>query len=90
MKNNYGSVNRRSTRAESFRAACSRYRIGFFACLTTLILSEIDLDLSNQIGERIKFHLNPSADTVHNQADSLACKRVDPKSAPPKGGPNAE
>jgi hypothetical protein len=87
MKKNFEPVDRRSQRAASFRAACARYRVGFFACLGTLILSEIDLDLSNQIGERVKFHLNPSAYTASNQA-SIACKKDEINSSSRIGAQN--
>lgn len=74
MKPNDVLEERRSQRAERFRKvanSCRKYKIGFFTCLALLIGAEIDLDLSNQVGERIKFKLNP---TEHGSNQSKDCK----------------
>lgn len=72
MKPNSVLVDHRSQRAELFRRRFRSYRIGFFSFLGMLALSEIQLDLSDQIGKKIKFHLNPTSQQVDNQ--SKDCK----------------
>lgn len=72
MKENDVLIERRSQRAERFRKvadSCRRYRIGFFSVLGMLVASEMELDLSNQIGEKVKFHLNPDHTVVNQSKD---------------------
>jgi len=72
MKLNYVPVEQRSERAERFRKRFQQYKVGFFSVLGMLALSEIQLDLSDQIGKKVRFHLNPTSQEVHNQ--SKDCK----------------
>ncbi|DAD51940.1 hypothetical protein QIL54_gp2 [ssRNA phage Esthiorhiza.2_6] len=74
MKTTTVPVDRRSQRAEKFRKVAdfykSRtrvYKIGFLSVLSMLILSEIDFDLSEPLGKRVKFHLNPSHETLNQE-----------------------
>lgn len=71
MSTNSGGIERRSPRSERYRMLFRTYRAGFVSVLSLIILSEIELDLSNQIGERVRFRLNPSAE-VQNQ--TKVCK----------------
>lgn len=72
MKKNDVLIEQRSERGILFRRRLRSYRIGFFSVLGALALSEIQLDLSDQIGKKIKFQLNPSSQSVVNQ--SKDCK----------------
>jgi hypothetical protein len=69
MKPNYELIERRSERAELVRRRFRSYRIGFFSVLGMLALSEIQLDLSDQIGKKVKFHLNPTQQVINQSND---------------------
>lgn len=72
MKLNYVPIEQRSERSELIRRRFRSYRIGFFSVLGMLAVSEIEFDLSDQIGQKIKFQLNPSTHQIDNQ--SKDCK----------------
>jgi hypothetical protein len=72
MRDNSLPIERRSQRALHFRrvaASVRKYKIGFFSCLAMLIASEVQFDLSDQVGEKVKFHLNPSSNSSNQSKD---------------------
>jgi hypothetical protein len=71
MKLNSEPINSRSERGERFRRAIRSYRIGFFSVLGILVASELELDLYDQLGSRVRLRLNPDQEV--NQ--SIDCRK---------------
>jgi len=68
MKLNYEPVNIRSERAVQFRRRFRSYKIGFFSLIAILAATELEFDLSNQIGSRVRLRLN-SGQSVNQSLD---------------------